>query len=122
MTNRRDPYSPPQTKLSDSEVAENRRWKLLTVWCLLVLTVATFLSFVVYGNHGGLRPLGVTIGYLIGNVFAFPLIVLAWSQFWKKHRNARSRVKAVLYPAYLVLLAQGASFFQLLGEIARKAG
>ena len=121
MATQKDPYHPPQTELTEDGADKNSAWKWLAFWCLLFLGIATLLSFALFTTRNGPQPINLTIGFIIGNVWAFPLIVLALSQFWKKYRNARSRVKAMLFPTYLVLFAQVAAFVQMAGDLTQKA-
>lgn len=102
------------------ESEEKKGWVLLFIWSFIVITVNSYLSFLVVASEGDFKSIDILISYIVGNVLGFSIIVLVVSQIWKKFRNARSRVKAILYPSYLVLFAQGAAFFQVISKIAQQ--
>ena len=121
MGNNDDVYAPPGSDPQPGESSKSRGWKLLAVWTCILILINLYLAFIVTASQAEFKSLGTLIGFVIGNAIGLPFIVLLLSQIWQKHRNGRSRVKAVLYPSYLVLITQGMAFFNLVSKIAGKS-
>lgn len=120
MNNADEAYAPPKTDLQGEFSSSGKGWKLLATWTVILVVINLFLSFVVAASQAKFESIDILISFVIGNAIVLPFIVLILSQIWKKYRNGRSRVKAILYPSYLVLFSQVASLFTLISEVADK--
>ena len=116
-----DVYAPPNSDPKQGDSSKSKGWKLLAVWTCILILINLFLSFVVTASQAEFNSAGNLIGFIFGNAVGLPIIVLLLSQIWKKHRNGRSRVKAILYPSYLVLITQGMAFLNLVSKVAEKS-
>ncbi|MGI0118296.1 hypothetical protein [Zooshikella sp. RANM57] len=113
-------YKPPNLDIEPNKPENNKGWIFLAIWTIALIIINITLSFILSIGQLDGKSIGLVIGFVFGNVLGLPIIILALSQIWRKHRNVRSRIKAILYPSYLVLFSQVSSFFSLVSEVANK--
>jgi hypothetical protein len=104
-----DIYQPPRSNVELVEAESEKGWAGFAVLALLVIIFNTFLIFSSVENPEEFNYVSSLISYVLGGVLGLPIIVFAVSQIWKKRRNGRDRVKAILYPSLLILISQLAS-------------
>ena len=117
MTTAQQAYAPPGADLGDAGQPATREWGLLAFWTAFVTLLNLCLSIFTCLVQGGFNSIDVLLAFVFGNVLVIPLIILALSQLFRKHRNARARIKAFLYPGYFVFLSQLGTLFSLLGDV-----
>ena len=100
-------YETPTSNVQVNEESQPTAWKVLAAWTAALIVVNTCLSYVSAVSRDPPVPPETLFGYVIGNALGIPIIVLLISQIWRRFRNGRSRVKAILYPSILVLLTKG---------------
>jgi hypothetical protein len=107
-----DIYQPPNSNI-EIEYGENKRsWERLAAWTLFVIAFNTLLIIASIDNTEEFQSTSSLFGFIFGGVLGLPFIVFAVSQIWSKYRNGRDRVKAILYPSFLILFSQLASCFR----------
>jgi hypothetical protein len=104
-----DIYQPPSSNIEKDEGENNKSWAGLAAFTLLVILFNTLLIISTIDDPEEFKSVSGLIGFVLGGVLVFPIIFFAVSQIWKKWRNGRDRVKAILYPSFLVLFSQLAS-------------
>ena len=118
MTTAQQAYAPPGAELEHGDRPAAQGWRLLALWTACVTLLNLCLSVFTCLVQGSFSSIDVLLAFVFGNVFVIPLLILALSQLFRKHRNARARVKAFLYPGYFVLLSQLGTLFSLLGDVS----
>ena len=117
MTTAQQAYTPPGAELEHDDRPAIRSWRLLALWAACLTLLNLCLSIFTCLVQGGFNSIDVLLAFVFGNVLVIPLIILALSQLFRKHRNARARIKAFLYPGYFVFLSQLGTLFSLLGDV-----
>jgi len=102
------------------DTSHTNKWKLLALWAFILTLVNIFLSLAVIAAGLEFKSVSLLVGFVVGNTLGIPCIILVLSQLWPRFRHARARVKAVLYPTYLVFVSLLVSFVTLAGDIADK--
>ncbi len=85
---------------------------ILWLGLILVVLINIFFSLAFAPK---VNSIPLLLSFVFGRVLAFPIIILLLSQIWAKHRNGRSRVKALFYGS----LAMSLSLLPEFGEFAK---
>lgn len=111
-------YATPEANLApEPEQKKQKRWIGYAVLAAIVVLMNCFLATVVLARD--FPNQATLIGGVVGYVFGMPLLVLGMSQFFRQHRSGHARVKAFIYPSYVVLAVL---IMELSENAARGAG
>lgn len=88
----------------EKEVTENSKPNIIfAIITILIIFINIYLSFII--SQG-------SIGFIIGKVFALPIIIVGFFSFSKKSRNWKSRFNILFYTGLIILIGS-------LGQILR---
>lgn len=114
-----NPYQPPQANLSTNNHVKSKETKkkpsvFLVGFTLFILLVNICLAFVNAFLYGAMQIDSYVVGYVIGRVFFFPVLMVFLFQVVKRFRNLKSQTKIILYSSLLVLLTLLVRIFAML--------
>ena len=88
----------------EKEVTENSKPNIVfAVITILIIFINIYLAFIV--DQG-------SIGFILGKVFAWPLIIIGLFSFSKKSRNWKSRFNILFYTGLVILISSLGSLIQ----------
>jgi cation transport ATPase len=104
------------------EINENTKkttkWKLLAIWCLVVVIINFLLFTILILFQANIRIIGGPLGTIFTFVIFYPLFILLLTQIWGKYRNARSRIKAILYTSYVIVIVNLSPLLEVINNVA----
>jgi NADH:ubiquinone oxidoreductase subunit 6 (subunit J) len=93
----------------EKEVTENAKPNtIFAIITILIILINIYLAFII--SHG-------SIGFILGKVFALPLIFIGLFSFSKKSRNWKSRFNILFYTGLIILIGSLGSLVQSASEV-----
>lgn len=99
-------YSKQEDKVTENS-KPNTIFAIITI---LIILINLYLAFII--SQG-------SIGFILGKVFALPLIIIGLFSFSKKSRNWKSRFNILFYTGLIILISSFGSLIQSASEITR---
>jgi uncharacterized membrane protein len=97
-------YSKQENKVTES-TTPNTVFAVITI---LIILINLYLAFII--SQG-------SIGFIIGKVFALPIIIIGLFSFSKKSRNWKSRFNILFYTGLIILISSLGSLIQSASKI-----
>lgn len=99
-----NPYQSPESTADEVEkLKPTKPGIVLIIFTFIIVCVNIFLCLVVAPSQGAEGS--YAMGYIVGRVFIFPVIIVALFQIGKRFRNFRSQTKIFFWSSFLVFLS-----------------